>query len=274
MPFDGSGGYQPPGPPTFPAVAGTKIRASYFNSTIDDIATALSNCWTRDGQSTATGTMTFVGANFTGNVSVTGALTTGGLAVITTRWATGEFVFTCSSTAPTGTIAPNGGTIGNASSSASTRANADTLNLFSVLWASSTNTELQLKDSSGTNVVRGVSAAADFAANRQLTIPNLADGEALLAAVSSTVNTKSAGAVLAHAHTFVGTAVPDHSHSVFGTRGDSFAVSSPWHQPIVIDGSGYNTGGAGGHTPAGTITNTLGAKNLAAGLFVKIYIAL
>lgn len=61
MPFNGSGTYSPPSPPTFPAVAGTKIRASYFNSVINDLATALSNCVARDGQSTITNAMTFLG---------------------------------------------------------------------------------------------------------------------------------------------------------------------------------------------------------------------
>lgn len=63
MAFNGSGVYELPSPPTYPAVAGTTIRASYFNSTIQDLATALSLCWTRDGQSTATGTMDFLDVN-------------------------------------------------------------------------------------------------------------------------------------------------------------------------------------------------------------------
>lgn len=61
MPFNGSGTYSPPSPPTFPAVSGTKIRSSYFNSVINDLATALSNCVARDGQSTITNAMTFLG---------------------------------------------------------------------------------------------------------------------------------------------------------------------------------------------------------------------
>lgn len=54
MPFNGSGVYTPPSPPTFPAVTGTKIRSSYFNAIINDLSAGLSNCLTRDGQSTVT----------------------------------------------------------------------------------------------------------------------------------------------------------------------------------------------------------------------------
>lgn len=50
MPFDGSGNYNPPSSPTFPAVGGQVISATYYNSVINDIATALSNTLTRDGQ--------------------------------------------------------------------------------------------------------------------------------------------------------------------------------------------------------------------------------
>lgn len=50
MSFDGSGNYSPPAPPAFPAISGTVITASYFNQVINDIATALSICITRDGQ--------------------------------------------------------------------------------------------------------------------------------------------------------------------------------------------------------------------------------
>lgn len=54
MPFDGNGIYNPIGAPDFPAVSGTLIRASQYNNEILDIADALSNCITKDGQSLPT----------------------------------------------------------------------------------------------------------------------------------------------------------------------------------------------------------------------------
>lgn len=50
MAFDGSGNYVTLVAPTFPAVSGTSIVASYYNAQINDIAAGLSLCITRDGQ--------------------------------------------------------------------------------------------------------------------------------------------------------------------------------------------------------------------------------
>jgi hypothetical protein len=77
MPFDGSGNYVPPGPPTFPAVTATTISSAYFNATINDIGTALSNCLTRDNQGKPSVNMNWNGYNLTnvGVLGITGATT-------------------------------------------------------------------------------------------------------------------------------------------------------------------------------------------------------
>jgi hypothetical protein len=76
------------------------------------------------------------------------------------------------STAPSGWLAANGNTIGSASSGA-TNASADYSALFAVLWDNWTNTNLPILNSAGTASTRGVSAAADFSANKRLPLPNL-----------------------------------------------------------------------------------------------------
>jgi len=76
------------------------------------------------------------------------------------------------STAPSGWLAANGNTIGSASSGA-TNASADYSALFSVLWDNWTNTNLPILDSAGAASTRGVSASADFSANKRLPLPNL-----------------------------------------------------------------------------------------------------
>ena len=73
--------------------------------------------------------------------------------------------------APSGWVRMWGLTIGNASSGATERANADTEDLFTLIWNEDTGAEVQ--DSSGSTVSRGVSAAADFAANRRIEIVNM-----------------------------------------------------------------------------------------------------
>lgn len=75
-------------------------------------------------------------------------------------------------TAPTGWLLLSGLTIGSAASGGTARANADTSNLFTLLWNSSTNTELPIQDSSGVGTTRGANAAADFAANKRLPLPD------------------------------------------------------------------------------------------------------
>jgi hypothetical protein len=70
---------------------------------------------------------------------------------------------------PTGWLKANGGTIGNAASGA-TRANADTVALFTALWDVAS---LAILTSAGAGSTRGANAAADFAANKRLTLPDL-----------------------------------------------------------------------------------------------------
>lgn len=79
---------------------------------------------------------------------------------------TGEVRMYVGATAPAGWLVLEGGTIGNGSSGGTARANADTEALFTLLWDSMADAQAPV--SSG----RGVSAAADFAANKTITIPD------------------------------------------------------------------------------------------------------
>lgn len=66
MPFNGSGGFDPVAAPAFPAVTGTTIVASYYNSVINDILTGLGQVITRGGQSPATANLPMAGFKHTG----------------------------------------------------------------------------------------------------------------------------------------------------------------------------------------------------------------
>ena len=74
MPFDGSGNYTPAVAPNFPAVAGTTINSTYYNAVINDLATALSNTLTKDGQGRPSVNFNWNGKNLT-NVNALGAVT-------------------------------------------------------------------------------------------------------------------------------------------------------------------------------------------------------
>jgi microcystin-dependent protein len=72
------------------------------------------------------------------------------------------------STAPQGWVLASGNTVGSALSGATERANSDTSYLFEVLWNSYSNSILVIQTSAGAPTTRGVSAAADFAANKRM----------------------------------------------------------------------------------------------------------
>lgn len=83
MPLNGSGTYNLPNPPVFPAVAGTTIKASDFNTIMTDMASAITAMIARDGQSTITGVLQWAqpAANLAalGGVALTGAQTIAGV---------------------------------------------------------------------------------------------------------------------------------------------------------------------------------------------------
>jgi hypothetical protein len=79
---------------------------------------------------------------------------------------TGDFKYSIA-TSLTGWCVSNGLTIGNAASAGTSRANADTVNLFTLLWNNLANAQAPVSGG------RGGSAAADYAANKTIGLPDL-----------------------------------------------------------------------------------------------------
>lgn len=100
MAFDGNGTYTPVSPP-YPAVDGTVIYAADYNTILQDLATALTLCLTKDGQQTVIANLPMNGFKFTG-------LAAGGLAQDSLRY---DQVFTAGTSFPTpkSTISPADG---------------------------------------------------------------------------------------------------------------------------------------------------------------------
>lgn len=98
--------------------------------------------------------------------------TTKWIPLSTSGFKTGMTVRYYGSTLLSGWIWPDGGTIGNATSGGTNRANADTEALFTLLWEAMPNSILPIQTSSGAASTRGVSAAADYAANKRLPVPD------------------------------------------------------------------------------------------------------
>ncbi len=77
------------------------------------------------------------------------------------------------STLPNSWIWADGKTVGNALSNATNRANEDTLELFTLIWNSYPNSVRPIFNSNGTAGTRGASAAADWAANKAITVRDM-----------------------------------------------------------------------------------------------------
>ena len=139
--------------------------------------------------------------------------------------------------APAGFLLCTGNTIGSGASGGTARANDDTEALFTLLWNAWSNAVLPIQSSAGGGATRGASAAADFAANKRLPLPNLQQRFPIGKAASGTGSTLGGtGGAIDHAHGFsvtsdvesastsytmagAGTYVPDqyHTHGVSGT---------------------------------------------------------
>jgi len=114
-----------------------------------------------------------------------------------------------------GWVQLNEGNIGNASSGATTRANADTHDLFVLLWniTNAVPTTLLVYSSIGAVVARGTSAINDFNANRRLDLPK-ATGRSLIQAGTAGIKTYVIGEKFGEEqHTMSATAeMPKHNH--------------------------------------------------------------
>jgi len=154
-------------------------------------------------------------------------------------------------TAPTGYVLLSGRTIGNGSSGGTERANSDTSSLFTLLWDSMANAEAPVSGG------RGASAAADFAANKTITLPDARGrvisgkdnmGGTAAGRLTSTVLTASntLGATGGtQTHTLVTGELASHTHS----EGVASVSSGPYGvlegSTVVSSASAGTTGSAG-----------------------------
>src|SRR4051812_40628038 len=155
-------------------------------------------------------------------------------------WRTGNARLTFTTTAAPGWILADDGSIGNAGSGATTRANADCAALFAVLY--NAIAALELQSSAGATVGRGASAAADFAANRRLVIPKVLGRSIAIAGVGSGLTSRPLGSnagaetetptlakTAAHNHSI---SDPGHNHS---QNSHGHSISDPGHAHGVSD---------------------------------------
>lgn len=163
----------------------------------------------------------------------TAELTAYGTSIANALYKTGDIKKTVKKAAESGWLLLDGKTIGSASSGGTSRANADTADLYALLWADWDNTVLPIQDSAGSPTTRGASAAADFAANKRLPLPdhrervaagwdNLADVTRLSSPVAGDTMGSAGGA---ETHTLTSDEMPSHTHTA--------SVTDPGHDHTV-----------------------------------------
>lgn len=159
------------------------------------------------------------------------------------QFTTGDVKLTLKTTADTGWVLMNDGTIGNASSGATTRANADTEQLFTLIWNNTANSDCAVSGG------RGASASADFAANKTIALPK-ALGRALAGyGAGSGLTSRALAAITGtETHTLTTAEIPAHSHSS-GTTSSSQLGGARFTTGSAADTAAISTatdGGSGG----------------------------
>jgi len=147
---------------------------------------------------------------------------------------------------PTDHLILDGSTIGDASSGATARANADTQTLFVLLWNSIANTELVIQTSGGSPTTRGASAAADFAAHKRIPLPDMRgytvggykSGDPTFGTIGKAVGEAS--------HTLTTTELPAHHHGGLPSSTSTSYGGVAGGQSYYTPSGGNNSGDAGG----------------------------
>ena len=171
----------------------------------------------------------------------------GGSVDATTVLATGDVKTSYGTGTMTGFVRMNGRTIGSATSGATERANADAMALFEYLWGADAN----LTVSGG----RGASAAADWGANKQLTLPDARGrfiagmddmGNTSAARLTALASTTLGAAGGSQAVTLTNASLPAISYTPTGTV--SVVLADSGHTHSVVDPGHSHTLNDPGHT--------------------------
>lgn len=159
---------------------------------------------------------------------------------------TGDVKLTMKTVADPGWVMMNDGSIGNAGSGATTRANADTEALFTLLWNNVDNAWAPVQDSAGSPIARGTSAAADFAAGRRLVLPRTLGRALAVAGGGAGLTARALGQYVgSETHTLTTAELPSHTHPYremfngpVGVAGGSQFFYSTYNATTGATGSG------------------------------------
>lgn len=157
---------------------------------------------------------------------------------------TGDAKLTFKAAADSGWVLADDKSIGDASSGATGRANADTSALFTLLWTNISDTYAPV--STG----RGLSAAADFAAHKTLTLPRTLGRALAVAGSGAGLTARALGEYLGEeTHTLITSEMPAHTHTdrhLLDTSGANVGYSGLTGSAVGPQITG-STGGDGAH---------------------------
>ena len=140
------------------------------------------------------------------------------IAATSTGWSTGDVKATLKAAADSGWIMMDDGTVGDGSSGASTRANADCQALFTLLWNNIADANCPVVGG------RGASAAVDWAAHKKITLPKTLGRALAFAGSGASLSARTlAAAVGEEAHTLTTGEMPSHSHTGATVAGGAHA---------------------------------------------------
>lgn len=158
----------------------------------------------------------------------------------------------------------NGRTIGNSTSGATARANADMYNLFVYLWEAFANDFLPIQNSSGVLTTRGANAHADFSADKRMPLFDLrgrvvAGLDPTGVAISDSWGRDLGGFGGTDKHTLTVAQMPIHTH---GNADSGFVVTASSGGTAALAGgttvkSATNTAAAGSGAPHNNMQPTV-----------------
>jgi hypothetical protein len=166
----------------------------------------------------------------------------------TAFWSTGDLKVTYKTSADPGWVFMNDGTIGNAASGATTRANADTQALFVHFWT--VTADAQCPVSGG----RGASAIADFNANKTIALPKVLGRALAIAGTGAGLTARVLGLAMGAQDAVV----VSHQHS--GNTGGISANHTHSDHSHLNNSKGNDSSDSGG-TVVGGNTGTVSADH-------------
>jgi len=253
--------------------SGGVIRASEVNSCLDTLYTELQG---------NVGTANILDSAITSAKIVDGTITSSDLASTVTAKLeqTGVIKDYIGTTAPSGYVLASGLTLGDASSGATGRANADTSDLFVLIYTSMSNSEAAVSGGRTGAGTSAAEAAADYAAHKTIALPDLrgrvvAGDDNMGGTTASRITNAGAGIVGTtngasggtQTVTLTTTELPAHTHTIASTpHTHNFEFASifaggavPVNVMQPIGSGGSNTASSAASPTLSTATDSRGS---------------